>query len=149
MARNAVSNILGGNMKAVHVVSAIFLTMVSYGQSCLADGTVDFQQRVLPIIKQRPFFADFLLQTFEFESSAVGVTIGGNVSPQLGLARIGPYHVCAKRRGDAQSGSCAMVVVIDTDVHFRDKSGKEVDDPAHAQSVTEDFYAIEVNPPEN
>lgn len=132
----------------MHVVSAIFIAMMSCGEICLADGTVDFQKQVLPIIKQRPFFADFLLQTFEFERTASGVTIGNNVSPQLGMTRIGPYQVCAKRRGDSESSSCAMVVVIDTEPHFLDKNGKEVDDPANAQSVTEDFYAIEVNAPQ-
>lgn len=129
------------------MVLVAIISLLAYSEHCFADGTVNFENQILPIIKQRPFFAEFLLKTFEFEESAIGVTIGSNVSPKLGLVRIGPYRVCAKLRVTTQSNSCAMQVVIDTDTHFFDKNGKEVDDPVFAQSVKEDFYAIEINPP--
>jgi hypothetical protein len=32
-------------------------------------------------------------------------------------------------------------------MHFLDKNGKELDGPEVAESVREEFYAIEVNPP--
>jgi hypothetical protein len=136
-------------MKLVGIGMVALLSLASYATSCLADGTVDFRQQVLPVINQRPFFADFLFKTFEFENTAIGVTIGSNVGEKLGLTRIGPYRVCAKLRGDTQGEPCAMQVVIDTDPHFFDEYGKEVDGPEGAQSVKENFFAIEINPPLN
>jgi hypothetical protein len=136
-------------MKLVGVGVVALLSLASYATNCLADGTVDFRQQIIPIINQRPFFADFLLKTFEFENAAIGVTIGSNVGPKLGLTRIGPYRVCARLRGDAQGEPCATQVVIDTDPHFFDENGKEVDGPERAQSVKENFFAIEINPPSN
>jgi hypothetical protein len=136
-------------MKRSKLFWAIFLSLTSYGSSCFADGTIDFEKQVLPLIKQRPFFAQFLLQTFQFEKDAIGVTIGADVNPKLALARIGPYQVCARLRSAPGSDSCSIQVVIDTDAHFFDENGKEVDGPGGAQTVKEDLYAIEVNPPPN
>ncbi|WOD20265.1 hypothetical protein [Paraburkholderia kirstenboschensis] len=136
-------------MKNLKKFSMILLLSASYAANCFADGSVNFEQQVLPIINQRPFFADFLRQIFEFDKDAVGVTIGSNVSKGLGLTRIGPYRVCAKLRGVLQSDPCPMQMVVDTDTHFFDKNGKEVDGPEGAQSVRENFYAIEVDPPPN
>ncbi|WP_143136889.1 hypothetical protein [Burkholderia ubonensis] len=136
-------------MKLMRMRLMIVCLIGSFAVSCFADGTVDFREQVLPIINQRPFFANFLKKTFEFEGSAIGVTIGSNVSEKLGLVRIGPYRVCAKIRGDAQSGACEMQVVIDTNPHFYDEHGKEIDGPEGAWSVKEDFLGIEVDPPSN
>ncbi|WP_243050497.1 hypothetical protein [Dyella sp. RRB7] len=136
-------------MKIMKMAFVGFILSLTCAGNCFADGTVDFQKQVLPIINQRPFFSEFLLKTFEFDNSAIGVTIGSNVSEKLGLERIGPYRVCARLRGSDQSKSCGMQIVIDTDPHFFDKSGKEIDGPEGAQSVKEDFFAIEVNPPPN
>ncbi|MFM0224092.1 hypothetical protein [Paraburkholderia dipogonis] len=136
-------------MKTSKLSWAIFLSLTSYGSSCFADGTVDFEQQVLPLINQRPFFAQFLTQTFVFEKDAVGTTVGANVSQKLELTRVGPYRVCARLRSSPSSDSCSVQVVIDTDTHFFDKNGREIDGPQGAQSVKEGFYAIEVNPPPN
>lgn len=136
-------------MKKIRLILAIFLALAFYGTNCFADGSVSFDEQVLPIINQRPFFANFLLQTFEFDKNAVAVTIGPNVSEKLGSTRIGPYRVCARLRSAPLSDPCSTQVVIDTDTHFLDKDGKEVDGPEGAQSVRESFYAIEVDPPLN
>ncbi|WP_321955142.1 hypothetical protein [Paraburkholderia bannensis] len=133
-----------------YFVRIVMLCLIGYFPAeCFADGTVDFKSQVIPIINQRPFFANFLNETFEFQNSAVAVTIGSNVSSELGLTRIGPYRVCAKMRNDKQANSCAMEVVIDTNTHFFNKDGKEIDGPEGAVSVKEDFLGIEVNPPSN
>lgn len=65
------------------------------------------------------------------------------------MTRIGPYQVCAKLRSPPGSDSCSIQVVIDTDAHFSDKNGREVDGPGGAQTVKEDFCAIEMDPPSN
>lgn len=136
-------------MQRVKLSWTIFLSLACYGSSCFADGSVDFEQQILPLINQRPFFAKFLSQTFEFEKDAIGVTIGADVSPKLALTRVGPYRICAKLRSPPGGDSCSVQVVIDTNTRFFDQNGKEVDGPQGAQSVKEDFYAIEVNPPPN
>lgn len=134
-------------MRRSRVLWATCLGWSFYVSNCFANGTVNFQEQVLPLINQRPFFAQFLSQTFVFEKDAVGATVGTNVSRKLGLTRIGPYRVCARLRGSTGSDSCSLQVVIDTDTHFLDKNGNEIDGPEGAESVKEDFYAIEVNPP--
>jgi hypothetical protein len=131
-------------MKKLKRVTLVVACQAALASNCFAGGTVDFNEYVVPLIKQRPFFYEFLIGIFEFDKSAFATTIGGNINSDLAGYRIGPYTVCAKIRGT--SGSCNMDVVIDTNTHFFDASGKELDGPEGARTVKEDFYAIEVNP---
>jgi len=131
-------------MKKYLVPAVLGIVLQCTLATAFAGGTVDFVQDVQPIIMQRPFFAKFLFDTFDFEKSADAVTIGREVNPQLAGYRIGPYTVFAKKKGTA--GPYNMEVVIDTNVHFFDAKGIELNDAEHAKTVKEDFYAVEVNP---
>jgi len=112
--------------------------------ACFAGGTVDFEEYVHPIMMKRPFFAKFVLDTFDLDKSASAVTIGREINQKLAGYRIGPYTVLAKKKG--VPGPYTMEVTIDTNVHFYDKKGHELDGPENAKTVKEEFYAIEVNP---
>jgi hypothetical protein len=108
-----------------------------------AGGTVSFEKDVKPILMQRPVFAKVLLDTFEFRNTVQAETVGREVSPALALARIGPYRVFAKKKGEAEY---SMVIQINTTTHFLDRSGKETNVLAKAVSLREDFDSIEIDP---
>jgi len=131
-------------MKKYLVSAAIGIVLQSGVVPAFADGTLDFVQGVQPLLMQRPYFARFLLDTFDFDQSAQAVTVGRDVNPVLAGQRIGPYTVFAKKKGT--SGPYTIAVVIDTNLHFLDAKGVELDDPQHAVTVKEDFYAVEINP---
>ena len=131
-------------MKKYLISVAIGLVLQSGVGPAFADGTLDFAQEVQPILMQRPYFAKFLLDTFDFDKSAQAVTVGRAVNPTLAGLRIGPYTVFAKKKGTA--GPYTTAVVIDTYLHYLDAKGVELDDLQQAVSVKEDFYAVEINP---
>ena len=110
-----------------------------------AGGTVSFQNDVVPILMERPFFAKVLLDTFDFKDTVVATTIGREVSPALALRRIGPYRVVARKRSSSET-AYDMVIVINTTVHFLDNRGREVQSPKAAVKIREDFDSIEINP---
>lgn len=56
--------------------------------TCLAGGTVNFEEYVKPIIMKRPFFDKFVFDTFDFDKSASAVTIGREINPTLAGYRI-------------------------------------------------------------
>ncbi|KPC53847.1 hypothetical protein [Amantichitinum ursilacus] len=64
-----------------------------------ANGTVDFQTDIIPLINQKPFFAKFLTDHLEFYPAGDAITIGREVNPNLALVRIGPYTLNAREKG--------------------------------------------------
>ena len=121
------------------------LVVLSIPLLAFADGTVSFQNDVIPILMQRPFFAKILLDTFQFKDTVIATTIGRQVSPGLALDRAGPYRVLARKKSD-KGTVYDMIVVINTTIHFLDKSGKETESPRNAVRLREDFDSIEIDP---
>jgi hypothetical protein len=127
------------------VKKIIFPLLLLFPLFTYGAGTVSFEKDVKPILMQRPVFAQVLLDTFEFKNTVEANTIGREVSPGLALARIGPYRVLARRKGDSGTGD-SMVIQINTRIHFLDGRGKETKILAKAVNLREDFESIEIDP---
>lgn len=127
-------------MKIIFLLVVLLIPMLA-----LAAGTVSFRNDVKPILMQRPFFAKILLETFEFKDTVIATTIGRQASPGLASHRMGPYRVLARKKSDAGT-DYDMVVVINTRIHFLDKSGHETESLKNAVGLREDFDSIEIEP---
>ncbi|WP_128595231.1 hypothetical protein [Paraburkholderia kirstenboschensis] len=59
-------------MKNLKKFSMILLLSVSYAVNCFADGSVNFEQQVLPIINQRPFLQIFFAKPLSLIKMQLG-----------------------------------------------------------------------------
>ena len=114
-----------------------------------ADGSVSFVADVLPLIKARPNFEEFIRSTFHITDTGWGVRIGNEVMPHLGGARMGPYEFQAVWH--SRHGDVPVTLVVDTDIKFFDRKGREIRNGQlkNAANLKETFSAIEIEPPKN
>ncbi|RUR67274.1 hypothetical protein EJP67_09380 [Variovorax guangxiensis] len=112
-----------------------------------ADGTVSFEQDVLPLIKARPAFEKFLLGTLKVTDAGSGTRISEQAMPHLGGARMGPYEFKATWHGP--DGDVPVTLIIDTNTKFFDRAGREIRNGSlkQAVSVKETFDSIEIEQP--
>jgi len=130
----------------------IALSVIS-GLLCLAaapawaDGTVSFRAHIQPMIKARPEFEKFLLETFKISDDGLGTRISDQAMPHLGGARMGPYAFQATWRG--ANGDVPVTLIIDTDIKFFDGAGREIKSGRLKQAVSfqEIFNSVEIEPP--
>lgn len=113
----------------------------------LAEGTVSFHAQVLPVIKTRPEFARFLIEMFKISDDGLGTRISDQAMPHLGGARIGPYAFQAAWHG--ANGDIPVTLIIDTDIKFFDRAGREIKNGRLKQAVRfqESFSSLEIEPP--
>jgi hypothetical protein len=109
-----------------------------------ADGSVSFQSDILPMIKARPEFEKFLLGTFKITDAGFGTRISDQAMPHLGGARMGPYAFPATWHG--VGGDVPITLVVDTDIKFFDRAGREIKNGRLKQAVSmkEAFGSIEI-----
>ena len=116
-----------------------------------AEGSVGFEEDVLPILKFRPFFEKFILETFKmrYNGNGWGVRIGNEAIPHLGGARIGPYKFQATWRDS--NGDIPITLTINTNIKFFNRVGREIKDGnlVRAYSRKETLYSIEIGPEKN
>lgn len=108
---------------------------------------MSFHAQVLPMIKTRPEFARFLLETFKISDDGLGTRISDQAMPHLGGARIGPYAFQATWHG--ANGDVPVTLIIDTDIKFFDRAGREIKDGRLKKAVgfQESFSSLEIEPP--
>ena len=114
-----------------------------------ADGSVSFAEDVLPLIKTRPKFEEFIRDTFHITDTGWGVRIGNEAMPHLGGARMGPYEFQAVWH--SRHGDVPVTLVVDTDIKFFDRKGREIRNGQlkNAINFKEMFTSIEIEPPKN
>ena len=108
---------------------------------------MSFHAQVLPMIKTRPEFARFLLETFEISDDGLGTRISDQAMPHLGGARIGPYAFQATWHG--AKGDIPVTLIIGTDIKFFDRAGREIKNGRLNQAARfqEGFSSLEIEPP--
>jgi hypothetical protein len=111
-----------------------------------ADGTVSFESDIRPLLKAKPAFEKFVLGTLKIDDAGSGVRISDQAMPHLGGARMGPYEFRAVWH--SADGDVPVTLIVDTDVKFLDKAGREIANGSLKQAVrlTETFSAIEIAP---
>ncbi|WP_156967151.1 hypothetical protein [Paraburkholderia ferrariae] len=115
--------------------------------STYADGSISFNEKIIPIINDRPQFRDFILQSFSVTDTGWGVRINSSTMPHMGGARMGPYRFQAIWHSPA--GDTPVTLVIDTEIKFFDKNHRQItgDDLRGVTSITETLDSIEIDPP--
>ena len=111
-----------------------------------AEGSVSFKADILPLMKDRPEFKAYILNSFKINDTGWGTRIDGPAMPDMGGARMGPYSFKATyNNGKSQ---VPVELVIDTDIKFFDKDGHVLDgDLTQTVKLVETLSGIEVNPP--
>jgi len=79
-----------------------------------AEGSVSFKDDIVPILKSRPAFKDFILQTFSVTDTGWGIRIDSPTMPHMRGTRIGPYKFQAIWHGP--HGDAPVTLVIDTKI---------------------------------
>jgi hypothetical protein len=123
------------------------IAFMSMSPPAHADGSVSFEVDVVPILKSRPLFAQFIQQTFSVADAGWAVRIGGPTMPKMRGARIGPYRFQATWH--APQGDTPVTLVIDTKARFFDEHHREIlgGDLRKATSIAETLNSIEIEPP--
>jgi hypothetical protein len=116
-----------------------------------AEGSVSFQEDIVPILKTKPVFMKFILNVFQIKYRGNGWArrIGNDAIPQLGGERIGPYRFQATWRGS--DGDMPITLVINTNNEFFDQIGRKIinnEDFYQAHSVRQTFASVEIFPEE-
>lgn len=125
------------------------LTLLLLGPApARADGSVDFDADVMPLLHDRPDLREALAEvTFPWLGS--GGRISGKVSPGLAGRRVGPYLFRALRKGES------VEVRFATYTRFYDERGQflgETDgdsadfDLEHAVRLEEEVTAVAITP---
>jgi hypothetical protein len=135
------------NLKICHrlgiVVFSLFALLTA---TVYAEGSVGFQENVISIIKTRPIFEKFILNTFQmkYRGNGWGIRISNETMPHLGGARIGPYTFDATWRGP--NGTASVTLVVNTRIKFFDRIGREIKNGylISAYSFKETLDTIEV-----
>jgi len=110
---------------------------------------VSFAADILPLIKARPTFEKFIIDTFKITDTGWGIRIDNEAMPRLGGARIGPYEFQAIWHSG--QGDIPVTLVIDTDIKFFDVKGREITNGQlrNTARFKETFSSIEIEPPKN
>jgi len=129
------------------LILVVLAALFSAATPARADGTVSFEQDVLPLIKARPAFEKFLLGTLKVTDAGSGTRISEQAMPHLGGARMGPYEFKATWHGP--DGDVPVTLIIDTNTKFFDRAGREIRNGSlkQAVSVKETFDSIEIEQP--
>ena len=129
------------------LILVVLAALFSAATPARADGTVSFEQDVLPMIKARPAFEKFLLGTLKVTDAGSGTRISEQAMPHLGGARMGPYEFKATWHGP--DGDVPVTLIIDTNTKFFDGAGREIRNGSlkQAVSVKETFDSIEIERP--
>jgi len=99
-----------------------FLSLVLTG-TAFSGGSV-MTTEVQEIRKQEPALWEYLNTTLDFAEVATGLRCD-NVWEHMSGARLAPYKVAVKPKGE--EGDFSMVLVVECQQHFLDKDGKEID----------------------
>ncbi len=124
------------------IIMGVMIAFIISGSAAYAGGSFLLDD-IKPLIAQSPDIHKYLFATLELEKSGQANRIGNNVNPRLGGTRLGPYCIYAKPKGTI--GKNTMEVCINTEYHFRDKTGRPCT-LERAFSVTESFVSIEIKP---
>jgi hypothetical protein len=100
---------------------------------------VSFESDIRPLLKAKPAFEKFVLGTLKIDDAGSGVRISDQAMPHLGGARMGPYEFRAVWH--STNGDVPVTLIVDTDVKFLDKAGREIANGSLKQAVrlTETF----------
>ncbi len=132
------------------VLLLIVLTFVSvFAAVPRGNGSVSFNDYIIPILKSRPDFGRYILGTFKFYGDPMGNLMGNTFSPALSGGRIGPYDMWASWNGN--TGEIPVVLVINTKINFYDKNNTKIKkgDFKKAVRFSETLDSIEVYPTED
>lgn len=131
-------------MRVPALVFGAFL--ICFAASSQAEGSVDFEQDILPMVKSRPMFETFLRTTFSVAETGWGVRVSDQSMPKLSGARMGPYKFDAIWH--SLQGDKPVTLVINTDISFFDSTGKQIWDGRlrRASKFVETFQSIEIEP---
>lgn len=112
-----------------------------------ADGSVSFASNIVPMMKGRPVFEQFITQSFLIKDTGWGVRINSPTMPHMGGARMGPYRFNAVWH--SPKGDVPVTLIIDTKIQFFDARHREItgSDLRKTTSITETLDSIEVEPP--
>lgn len=129
---------------ALLVVSSVFWLAAA---PAWADGTVSFRAHILPMIKTKPELEKFLFETFKISDDGLGTRISDQAMPHLGGARTGPYAFQVTWQGT--EGDTPVTLIIDTDIKFFDRAGREIKNGRLKQAVSfqESFSSLDIEPP--
>ncbi|MGF6371231.1 hypothetical protein OKW40_003981 [Paraburkholderia sp. RAU6.4a] len=131
--------------RLAHRLSAgLFCTLLV--PTVYADGSISFNDYIVPMLKDRPQFKEFILQSFSVTDTGWGIRINSPTMPHMGGARMGPYRFQAiwhSPRGDTP-----VTLVIDTKTEFFDRHRRQItgSDLRGTTSITETLDSIEVEP---
>jgi hypothetical protein len=129
-------------------VALVFFALL--GATAHAEGSVGFQEDIVPILKTKPVFMKFILDTFQIKhrGNGWGIRIGNEAMPHLGGVRIGPYTFDATWHGP--DGDTPITLVVNTNTKFFNRAGREIidDSLAQAYSIKEALESIEVIEPD-
>ncbi|MBZ5789644.1 hypothetical protein K8353_05935 [Burkholderia contaminans] len=110
-----------------------------------AEGTVGFNEDILPLFRDKPTLERFVLATFEVRGAPVGIRIAGDAIPGLSGARVGPYTVPVNW-SDHGRPVAATLTIYTTQV-FYDSHGRTLEgDLKEAVKVVEQVDSISVDP---
>lgn len=112
-----------------------------------AEGTVSFLSDIVPVMKTRPSFENFITQSFSVVDAGWGVRINSPTMPHMGGARMGPYRFNAIWH--SKKGDVPVTLLINTRTQFFDDRHKEImgDDLRKATFIKETLDSIEVESP--
>lgn len=135
---------LGKYFARVLVTSSLGMGMVPFAH---ADGSVSFVSDIIPMMKSRPIFEQFITQSFSITDTGWGVRIDSSTIPHMGGTRIGPYRFYAVWH--SPKGDVPVTLIIDTKTQFFDARHHEItgDDLRRATAVTETLDSIEIEQP--
>jgi hypothetical protein len=105
-----------------------------------ADGTLMTSALLDDLARSNPKLVQTLRQGFELDKDAEGDTVGRAVNPKLGGARIGPYTVRGRLKGE--TGAMHLQITLDTDVVFYDKNGHVTSNVSDAVRIKEVLSSV-------
>ncbi|MFT4065767.1 hypothetical protein [Paraburkholderia sp.] len=134
--RRSVSGLIAGLLSALLVSTAC------------AEGAISFNDNIVPMLKDRQQFKEFISQSFSVTDTGWGVRIDSPTMPHMGGVRMGPYRFQAIWH--SPHGDTPVTLVIDTKTEFFDSHRRKINgsDLRGATSITETLDSIEIEPPE-
>lgn len=132
-------------MRLLFKKSVMFLLCLMSIAACIAqaDGSIEYEDDVDPILKQAPALRKFILNTLCISHSGMAVRIAGEYP--MGGRRIGPYELYAKPKGVV--GAYTMKIVINTSQLFFNKAKKSIsiNDIDQATRMRESLLSVEIS----
>ncbi len=122
-------------------VFLLFLIFLLFSSSLFAEGSFEFDTKLLPLLKKDNSIGKYLLETIDFSKSGSAIRIGQDVNPKLGGGRVGPYTIYAKPKGS--SGPYIFKVTIVTSQKGKDEKGNSVT-ILNASRIEEEIVSIEI-----